>query len=283
MIDVIEGLNDKQKEAVLEVDGPCLVIAGAGSGKTKVLTHKIAYLIEEKDVKPWDILAITFTNKAANEMKERVTNLVGEIANDMWIGTFHSVCVRILRKFIDRLGFETSFVIFDTSDQKTMMKQILKAQNIDDKLFSDKSVLYEISNAKNDMLEPEEYAEKYKGDYRKEQIAELYKIYQRKLKENNAIDFDDIINFTIKILTDNPDILEYYSNKFKYVLVDEYQDTNKAQFTLVTLFASRYGNITVVGDNDQGIYSFRGADISNILNFEKDFPRNYYYKIRAKL
>ncbi len=164
-----------------------------------------------------------------------------------------------------------------------MMKQILKAQNIDDKLFSDKSVLYEISNAKNDMLEPEEYAEKYKGDYRKEQIAELYKIYQRKLKENNAIDFDDIINFTIKILTDNPDILEYYSNKFKYVLVDEYQDTNKAQFTLVTLFASRYGNITVVGDNDQGIYSFRGADISNILNFEKDFPRNYYYKIRAKL
>ena len=280
---LLDELNDKQYEAVVKTEGPCLIIAGAGSGKTKVLTHKIAYLIEEKDVKPWDILAITFTNKAANEMKERVTNLVGEIANDMWIGTFHSVCVRILRKFIDRLGFETSFVIFDTSDQKTMMKQILKAQNIDDKLFSDKSVLYEISNAKNDMLEPEEYAEKYKGDYRKEQIAELYKIYQRKLKENTAIDFDDIINFTIKILTDNPDILEYYSNKFKYVLVDEYQDTNKAQFTLVTLFASRYGNITVVGDNDQGIYSFRGADISNILNFEKDFPRNYYYKIRAKL
>ncbi len=276
---LLDELNDKQYEAVVKTEGPCLIIAGAGSGKTKVLTHKIAYLIEEKDVKPWDILAITFTNKAANEMKERVTNLVGEIANDMWIGTFHSVCVRILRKFIDRLGFETSFVIFDTSDQKTMMKQILKAQNIDDKLFSDKSVLYEISNAKNDMLEPEEYAEKYKGDYRKEQIAELYKIYQRKLKENNAIDFDDIINFTIKILTDNPDILEYYSNKFKYVLVDEYQDTNKAQFTLVTLFASRYGNITVVGDNDQGIYSFRGADISNILNFEKDFPGTTIIKL----
>ena len=276
---LLDELNDKQYEAVMKTEGPCLIIAGAGSGKTKVLTHKIAYLIEEKNVKPWDILAITFTNKAANEMKERVTNLVGDIASDMWIGTFHSVCVRILRKFIDRLGFETSFVIFDTSDQKTMMKQILKAQNIDDKLFSDKSVLYEISNAKNDMLEPEEYAEKYKGDYRKEQIAELYKIYQRKLKENNAIDFDDIINFTIKILKNNQDILEYYAGKFKYVLVDEYQDTNKAQFTLVTLFASGYGNITVVGDNDQGIYSFRGADITNILNFEKDFPGTTIIKL----
>jgi DNA helicase-2/ATP-dependent DNA helicase PcrA len=212
-------------------------------------------------------------------MKERVTNLVGEIANDMWIGTFHAICVRILRKFIDRIGFETSFVIFDTSDQKTLIKQILKAQNIDDKLFSDRSVLYEISNAKNEMLEPEEYARKYKGDFRKEQIADLYRIYQKKLKENNAIDFDDIINFTIKILTDNPDILDYYSSKFKYVLVDEYQDTNKAQFTLVTLLASKYGNITVVGDNDQGIYSFRGADISNILNFEKDFPGTRIIKL----
>ena len=276
---LLDELNEKQYEAVVQTDGPCLVIAGAGSGKTKVLTHKIAYLIDEKDVKPWDILAITFTNKAANEMKERVTNLVGEIANDMWIGTFHSICVKILRKFIDRIGFETSFVIFDTSDQKTLMKQILKAQNVDDKLFSDKSVLYEISNAKNEMLEPAEYAIKHKGDFRKEQIAELYKIYQKKLKENNAIDFDDIINFTIKILTENPDILEYYSNKFKYVLVDEYQDTNKSQFTLVTLLASKFGNITVVGDNDQGIYSFRGADISNILNFEKDFPGTRIIKL----
>lgn len=276
---LLDELNEKQYEAVVQTEGPCLIIAGAGSGKTKVLTHKIAYLIDEKDIKPWDILAITFTNKAANEMKERVTNLVGEIANDMWIGTFHSICVRILRKFIDRIGFETSFVIFDTSDQKTLMKQILKAQNIDDKLFSDRSVLYEISNAKNEMLEPEEYAIKHKGDYRKEQIAELYKIYQKKLKENNAIDFDDIINFTIKILTENPDILEYYSNKFKYVLVDEYQDTNKSQFTLITLLASKFGNITVVGDNDQGIYSFRGADISNILNFEKDFPGTRIIKL----
>lgn len=272
-------LNEKQYDAVINTEGPCLIIAGAGSGKTKVLTYKIAYLIDEKDVKPWDILAITFTNKAANEMKERVTNLVGDIADDMWIGTFHSICVRILRKFIDRIGFKTSFVIFDTSDQKTMVKQIIKAQNLDDKIFSDKSVLYEISNAKNEMLEPSEYAIKYKGDFRREQIAEIYKIYQKRLKENNAIDFDDIINFTIKILMENGDILDYYTSKFKYVLVDEYQDTNKAQFTLITLLASKYGNITVVGDNDQGIYSFRGADISNILNFEKDFPGTRIIKL----
>ena len=257
-MNLLEGLNNKQYEAVTNTEGPCLVIAGAGSGKTKVLTHKIAYLMAEKGIKPWDILAITFTNKAANEMKSRVETLVGDIAKDMWIGTFHSICVRILRKQIDRIGFDTSFIIFDTSDQKTLMKQIIKAQNLDDKLYSDKSVLYEISNAKNDMLEPDKYMAKVKGDFRKEKIAELYEIYQKRLKENNAIDFDDIINFTIKILLDNPDLLEYYSNKFKYVLVDEYQDTNKAQFTLVTLLASKYGNITVVGDNDQGIYSFRG-------------------------
>ena len=278
-MNLLEGLNNKQYEAVTNTEGPCLVIAGAGSGKTKVLTHKIAYLMAEKGIKPWDILAITFTNKAANEMKSRVESLVGDIAKDMWIGTFHSICVRILRKQIDRIGFDTSFIIFDTSDQKTLMKQIIKAQNLDDKLYSDKSVLYEISNAKNDMLEPDKYMAKVKGDFRKEKIAELYEIYQKRLKENNAIDFDDIINFTIKILLDNPDLLEYYSNKFKYVLVDEYQDTNKAQFTLVTLLASKYGNITVVGDNDQGIYSFRGADITNILNFEKDFPGTKIIKL----
>ena len=278
-MDLLEGLNDKQYEAVVNTEGPCLVIAGAGSGKTKVLTHKIAYLMGEKDVKPWDILAITFTNKAANEMKARVENLVGDVARDMWIGTFHSICVRILRRQIDRIGFDTSFIIFDTSDQKTLIKQIIKAQNLDDKLYSDRSVLYEISNAKNEMLEPDSYRARAKGDFRKEKIAEIYDIYQRKLKENNAIDFDDIINFTIKILLENPDLLEYYSNKFKYVLVDEYQDTNKAQFTLVTLLASKFGNITVVGDNDQGIYSFRGADITNILNFEKDFPGTKIIKL----
>ncbi len=279
MQDLIEGLNDKQKEAVLATDGPCLVIAGAGSGKTKVLTHKIAYLMMEKHVKPWNILAITFTNKAANEMKERVEKLVGEAAKDMWIGTFHSICVKILRKYIDRLGFDHSFLIFDTSDQRTLIKECMKTLKIDDKMFTDRSVLAEISNGKNEMLEPKAYQTKYAGDYRKEVIGRIYELYQHRLKENNAIDFDDIINFAIKILTENEDVLEYYTNKFQYVLVDEYQDTNKAQFTLVTILASRYGNITVVGDNDQGIYSFRGADITNILNFEKDFPGTKIIKL----
>lgn len=279
MQNLIEGLNDKQKEAVLATEGPCLVIAGAGSGKTKVLTHKIAYLISEKNVKPYNILAITFTNKAASEMKQRVEKIVGDVAQEMWMGTFHSICVRILRRFIDRIGFDTSFLIFDTSDQKTVVKECLKALNIDDKAFSDRSVLSEISNAKNEMLTPKAYQAKYSGEFRKEKIGQVYELYQKRLRENNAIDFDDIINYTIDILSENPDVLQYYTEKFKYVLVDEYQDTNKAQFTLVTILASRYGNITVVGDNDQGIYSFRGADISNILNFEKDFPGTKIIKL----
>ena len=279
MQNLIEGLNDKQKEAVLATEGPCLVIAGAGSGKTKVLTHKIAYLISEKNVKPYNILAITFTNKAASEMKQRVEKIVGDVAQEMWMGTFHSICVRILRRFIDRIGFDTSFLIFDTSDQKTVVKECLKALNIDDKTFSDRSVLSEISNAKNEMLTPKAYQTKYSGEFRKEKIGQVYELYQKRLRENNAIDFDDIINYTIDILSENPDVLQYYTEKSKYVLVDEYQDTNKAQFTLVTMLASRYGNITVVGDNDQGIYSFRGADISNILNFEKDFPGTKIIKL----
>ena len=278
-MNLLENLNSKQKEAVLETEGPCLVIAGAGSGKTKVLTHKIAYLIEKKQVKPWNILAITFTNKAASEMKERISNLIGENANDMWMGTFHSICIRILRKYIDRLGFNSDFIIFDTSDQKTLVKQCIKALNLDDKIFTDRSVLSEISNSKNEMLTPMQYKLRTNNELRKEKIAEVYDMYQRKLKENNALDFDDIINSTIQILTENPDVLEYYSEKFKYVLVDEYQDTNKAQFTLITLLSGRYGNITVVGDNDQGIYSFRGADITNILNFEKDFPGTKIIKL----
>ena len=264
MEEILNGLNDKQYEAVVNTEGPCLVIAGAGSGKTKVLTHKIAYLMGEKNILPWNILAITFTNKAAK---------------DMWVGTFHSICVRILRKFIDRIGFDSSFIIFDSSDQKTMIKQILKDLQLDEKLFSDRAVMSEISNAKNEMLEPDTYAVKAHGDFRKEKIAEVYERYQKRLKENNAIDFDDIINYTIKILMENPDVLQYYSNKFEYVLVDEYQDTNKSQFTLVTMLASKHGNITAVGDNDQGIYSFRGADISNILNFEKDFPGTKIIKL----
>ena len=271
MQEILKGLNDKQYEAVTTTEGPCLVIAGAGSGKTKVLTHKIAYLINDKNVAPWNILAITFTNKAANEMKERIGNLVGEQAKDIWMGTFHSICVRILRSHIDKIGYDSSFIIFDTSDQRTLIKKCLKDLNIDDKMFTDRSVQSEISNAKNEMLEPDQYALRAKGEFRKEKIATIYEMYQKRLKENNAIDFDDIINFTIKIFNENPEILEYYSNKFKYVLVDEYQDTNKSQFTLVRMLAQKNGNITVVGDNDQGIYSFRGADISNILNFERDF------------
>ena len=279
MQDILKGLNDKQYEAVVNTEGPCLVIAGAGSGKTKVLTHKIAYLIGEKQVKPWNILAITFTNKAANEMKERIGNLVGDVAADIWMGTFHSICVRILRRFIDRIGFDSSFIIFDTSDQRTLVKACIKSIGLDDKMFTDRSVLSEISNAKNEMLEPDQYTVRANGDFRKEKIALVYEMYQKRLKENNAIDFDDIINYTIKILMENSDILEYYSDKFHYVLVDEYQDTNKAQFTLVTMLASKNGNITVVGDNDQGIYSFRGADISNILNFERDFPGTKIIKL----
>mgnify|MGYP000884730574 CR=1 FL=1 len=279
MQNLIEGLNDKQKEAVLATEGPCLVIAGAGSGKTKVLTHKIAYLLSEKNVKPWNILSITFTNKAANEMKQRVEKLVGEASQEMWLGTFHSICVRILRRFIDRIGFDTTFLIFDSTDQRTLVKECIKSIGLDDKLFTDRSVLSEISNGKNDMLEPKAYQVKYNGDFRKEKMGEVYELYQKKLKENNALDFDDIINYTIKILTENPDVLEYYTEKFKYVLVDEYQDTNKSQFTLVKMLAEVNQNITVVGDNDQGIYSFRGADISNILNFEKDFKNTKIIKL----
>ena len=279
MSEILKGLNNKQYEAVIKTEGPVLVIAGAGSGKTKVLTHKIAYLMEEKNVLPWNILAITFTNKAANEMKERITNLVGEKARDIWMGTFHSICVRILRKHIDRIGYDTSFVIFDTSDQKTLIKKCMKDLQVDDKLFTDKAIQAEISNAKNEMLEPDSYLARVHGDFRREKIGEVYQMYQKRLKENNAIDFDDIINFCLKIFDQNEDILSYYSSKFKYILVDEYQDTNKSQFTLVRNLAKANGNITVVGDNDQGIYSFRGADISNILNFEKDFKGTEIIKL----
>ena len=279
MSEILEGLNNKQYEAVTKTEGPVLVIAGAGSGKTKVLTHKIAYLIEEKNVLPWNILAITFTNKAANEMKERITNIVGQKAKDIWMGTFHSICVRILRKHIDRIGYDSSFIIFDTSDQKTLIKKCMKDLQIDDKLFTEKSIQAEISNAKNEMLEPDEYLARAHGDFRRERIAQVYEMYQKRLKENNAIDFDDIINFCLKIFAQNEDILSYYSSKFQYILVDEYQDTNKSQFTLVKNLAKANGNITVVGDNDQGIYSFRGADISNILNFEKDFKGTQIIKL----
>ncbi len=279
MQDLIEELNPKQKEAVEQTEGPCLVIAGAGSGKTKVLTYKIAYLMQEKGIKPWNILAITFTNKAASEMRERVEKLVGNATQDMWLGTFHSICVRILRKHIDRIGFDNSFTIFDTSDQKTLVKNCLKDLEIDTKLFTEKSILSEISNAKNDMQTPEEYLLKNEADYRKTIMGKVYQLYQKRLRENNAIDFDDIINFTIEILKNNQDIQEYYSDKFKYILVDEYQDTNKSQFTLISILAKTNGNITAVGDNDQSIYSFRGANIENILNFENDFKGTKIIKL----
>jgi len=276
---LLEELNPMQRKAVEQTEGPCLVIAGAGSGKTKVLTYKIAYLMEHENVMPWNILAITFTNKAANEMKERVEKLVGNAINDIWLGTFHSICVRILRTSIDRLGYDKSFIIFETTDQKTLMKQVLKELNVDTKMFSEKSVLNAISNTKNEMIEPEEYQEENSGNHRKKVIGKAYALYQRKLKENNAIDFDDIINFTIKILKNNPDVLEHYAEKFKYILVDEYQDTNKAQFTLISTLADKFKNITAVGDSDQSIYSFRGADITNILNFERDFPGTKIVKL----
>ena len=279
MLNLLDELNPMQREAVNQIDGPCLVIAGAGSGKTKVLTYKIAHLIDNCGVRPWNILAITFTNKAANEMKERVQNLIGDAINDIWLGTFHSICVKILRKFIDRLGYDSSFVIFDTADQKTLVKKCLKELDIDSKIFTEKSVINEISNAKNMMIKPDDYVSRYTGDYRKEKIGKIYSLYQKKLKENNAVDFDDIINLTIDLLVENEDVLEYYSDKFKYILVDEYQDTNKSQFKLVSILAKKNMNIMVVGDNDQGIYSFRGADISNILNFEKDFAGTKIVKL----
>ena len=279
MSNLLEELNPKQQEAVRETEGPCLVIAGAGSGKTKVLTYKIAYLLEEKNVKPWNILAITFTNKAANEMKQRVQAIVGDAIDDIWLGTFHSMCVRILRKFIDRIGYTTSFVIFDTSDQKTLIKNCMKELNIDTKMYLEKGVLNEISNAKNDMLTPEQYEDVFGKDYRKSIISKVFNLYQKRLLENNALDFDDIINLTIKLLKENQDVLDYYQEKFKYILVDEYQDTNKSQFMFVSLLADKYKNITAVGDNDQGIYSFRGADIQNILNFEKDFKGTKIIKL----
>lgn len=264
-------LNDRQLEAVQTTEGPLLVIAGAGSGKTRVLTYRIAYLISEKNVKPYNILAITFTNKAAKEMKERVEGLVGDATNDIWISTFHSACVRILRRDIDKLEYDKNFVIFDSSDQKTLIKECLKEVNLDEKLFPVQYIISEISKAKNSLIEPKEYLSTYQTDFRLSKVGAVYSLYQKKLKLNNALDFDDIIMKTINLFMENPDVLSYYQQKFKYILVDEYQDTNTAQFTLVSLIAAGSGNICVVGDDDQSIYGWRGADIQNILNFEKQF------------
>ena len=268
----LNGLNDKQKEAVMATEGPVLVLAGAGSGKTTVLVNRLSYIIAEKKVSPYNILAITFTNKAANEMLQRIKAKIGDVADNMWISTFHSMCVRILRTCINRLGYETSFVIYDTSDQKALIKECMKELEIDEKSLDIKSVTSEISKAKNDLLSPESYEKIVSGDYRLIRIAKIYKLYQARLKKNNALDFDDLILKTIEIFSQNPDILENFQQKFKYIMVDEYQDTNTAQFTLVSLLSQGYRNLCVVGDDDQSIYKFRGANIQNILGFESVFP-----------
>ncbi|NLO38544.1 MAG: DNA helicase PcrA [Ruminiclostridium sp.] len=270
-MDLTLGLNPEQKEAVEHYQGPLLILAGAGSGKTRVLTHRVAWLIEEKGVAPWSILAITFTNKAAKEMKERIEKLVGTKALDIWVGTFHACCVRILRREIERIGFDRNFVIYDTSDQETLMKDCLHQLGYNDKNFPPKQILAEIGRAKDELMSPEQYAEMAGSDFRQRKVANLYVLYQRKLKANNALDFDDIIMHTNRVLSENPDVLQHYQNKFKYILVDEYQDTNTSQYTLVSMLSQQHKNICVVGDDDQSIYGWRGANIRNILEFEKDF------------
>ena len=271
MNNMLDKLNERQKEAVLATEGPVLVLAGAGSGKTTVLVNRIAYMISEKHIRPWNILAITFTNKAAREMKDRIERLLGDTAKDMWIGTFHSVCVRILRSCIDLLGYSRDFVIYDTADTKTVMKECLRELDIDEKSFPVRNVLSIISNAKNDLMDAATFENVYKSDYRMSIIAKIYYRYQTKLRKNNAVDFDDIILNTVKILSENPDVLSKYQDKFRYILVDEYQDTNNSQYLLINLFAQANRNLCVVGDDDQSIYKFRGANIGNILNFEDDY------------
>ena len=272
MNELIAGLNDKQKEAVLHFEGPLLILAGAGSGKTRVLTHRIAYLIEEHQVPPYHILALTFTNKAANEMRERVNNIIEYGAGSIWVSTFHSTCVRILRRFIDHLGYDNAFTIYDSDDQKSLMKDICKQLNIDTKKYKERTFLNAISSAKDELKTPEQYADEVAKEYNKKIFGRVYKEYQKRLKQNNALDFDDLIMLTVQLFRQNAEILNHYQERFPFILVDEYQDTNTAQFTLLSLLASRYQNLCVVGDDDQSIYRFRGANIHNILNFEKIFP-----------
>lgn len=268
---LLSGLNPEQQAAVRSTEGPLLIMAGAGSGKTRVLTHRIAYLMSEKDVAPWNILAITFTNKAAREMKDRVARIVGPTAEEIWISTFHSMCVRILRRDIDRIGYNRNFSILDTSDQLSVIKKILKEKNKDPKKFDPKSILGTISGAKNELITAEEYA-KTTGDYYQNTVGEVYSAYQDRLKKNQSLDFDDLIMMTIQLFDRVPEVLEFYQRKFQYIHVDEYQDTNRAQYMLVKSLAARFKNLCVVGDSDQSIYRWRGADIANILSFEKDYP-----------
>ncbi|MBT2684514.1 DNA helicase PcrA [Bacillus sp. ISL-37] len=269
---LLNGLNPEQQKAVKTVDGPLLLMAGAGSGKTRVLTHRIAYLMVEKGVNPYNILAITFTNKAAREMRERIQKMMGGAADNIWISTFHSMCVRILRRDIDRLGYNRNFTILDSTDQQSVIKSILKDKNMDPKKYDPRAILGTISSAKNELITPEEYA-KTAGDYFSQKVSDVYTEYQRRLRKNNALDFDDLIMTTITLFIRVPEVLEYYQRKFQYIHVDEYQDTNRAQYMLVKLLAQRFQNLCVVGDSDQSIYRWRGADIANILSFEKDYPR----------
>lgn len=283
---IYDTLNPEQKKAVLHNRGPLLILAGAGSGKTRVLTHRIAYLIDEVGVNPWNILAITFTNKAAREMRERVDNIVGYGSENIWVSTFHSTCVRILRRYIDRLGYDTNFTIYDSDDQKTLIREVCKYLDVDTKKFKERALMAAISHAKDELITPEQYERENQGDYGKRTIAKVYKEYQIRLKKNNALDFDDLINKTVELLRTNEDVLHYYQNRFKYIMVDEYQDTNTAQFELISTLASTLNeegeiehNLCVVGDDDQSIYKFRGANIYNILNFEKQYPDTKVIKL----
>ena len=269
---IYDTLNPPQREAVAQTEGPVLILAGAGSGKTRVLTHRIAYLMDEVGVNPWNILAITFTNKAAQEMRERVDKLIGFGSESIWVSTFHSACVRILRRHIDNLGYDTNFTIYDTDDQKSLMKDVCRKLNIDTKVYKERSLLAQISHAKDELLTPDDMEMKAAGDYNMKKVASVYREYQAALRKNNALDFDDLIVKTVELFQNCGAVLEYYQERFKYIMVDEYQDTNTAQFKFISLLAQKYQNLCVVGDDDQSIYKFRGANIGNILGFERVFP-----------
>ena len=267
----LEDLNRPQREAVEYTEGPLLILAGAGSGKTRVLTYRIAYLIQEKGVAPWNILAITFTNKAAGEMRERVDQAVGSEAGQVWVSTFHSACCRILRRHIDRLGYDCSFTIYDTDDSRQVVKEVIRQMELDPKVYKERKILARISAAKNEMITPEEFAGTA-ANWEEEKLSEIYKAYQERLRNNNALDFDDLLVKTVELFRESPDVLQAYQERFRYILIDEYQDTNSVQFAFVNLLAQRYKNLCVVGDDDQSIYRFRGANIRNILSFEENFP-----------
>lgn len=279
MGNIYDTLNEQQKQGVLTTEGPVLILAGAGSGKTRVLTHRIAYLIEEKGVAPYNIMAITFTNKAAKEMRERVDNLVEFGSEGVWVCTFHSTCVRILRRFIERLGYRTNFTIYDTDDQKSIVKDIIKRMNLDPKMYKERTILAAISSAKDELIGPDELLIRAGTNFAERKTAEIYLEYQNTLKKNNAVDFDDLICLTVELFRECPDVLEHYQERFRYIMVDEYQDTNTAQFKLISLLASKYENLCVVGDDDQSIYKFRGANIANILDFEETYPNAVVIKL----